>query len=56
MAKIRNKKTKVVKDIQKEFEVSMYLATGEWELADEKEKSEEKVQKTPIINTKSKED
>ena len=56
MAKIRNKKTKVIKEIKKEFEASMYLGTGEWELVDEKEKIEEKAQRTPIINTKSKED
>lgn len=53
MAKVKNKKTKVVKDIEKEFEVSMYLATGEWELVDTKEeKTEEKTAKTPIIKTK----
>ena len=56
MAKVRNKETKVIKDIEKDFEVSMYLATGEWELVDKKEEKEEKPQKTPIINTNSKED
>lgn len=56
MAKIRNKETKVIKEIEKEFEASMYLATGEWELIDEKGKpQEEKSPKTPIINTNSKE-
>jgi hypothetical protein len=53
MAKIKNKKTGVVKDIEKEFEVSMYLGTGEWELVVEKEA---KPLKTPIIDTKDKED
>ena len=53
MAKIINKETKVIKDIQKEFEASMYLATGEWELLDEKKS---KATKTPIINTSSKEE
>lgn len=46
MAKIINKKTKVVKEIQKEFEVSMYLGTGEWEVL------EEKPARTPIIDIK----
>lgn len=52
MAKIRNKQTKVVKDIAKEFEVSMYLGTGEWELVEEKETIVEKPAKPPIIRTK----
>lgn len=52
MAKLRNKKTKVVKEIKKDFEASMYLATGEWELVQDKE---EPKAKTPIINTKSEE-
>ena len=51
MAKLRNKKTNVIKDIEKEFEASMYLATGEWEVV--KQKEEDKKAKTPIINTKS---
>lgn len=50
MAKLINKKTKVIKEIEKEFEASMYLATGEWEIIDEK------ASKTPIINTNSKEE
>jgi hypothetical protein len=53
MALLRNKKTKVVKEITKEFEASMYLGTGEWEVVSEKEdKREEKPAKAPIINTK----
>lgn len=57
MVKVINKKTKVVKELKKEFEASMYIGTGEWEIFDEKEKKqEEKVQKTPIINTSSKEE
>ena len=48
MAKIRNKKTKVEKEIEKEFIVSMYLGTGEWELVEEKT-----ISKTPIIDTSS---
>ena len=43
MAKIKNEKTGVVKEIEKEFEVSMYLATGEWKLVDEKS------EKTPFV-------
>lgn len=50
MAKLRNKKTNVIKEIEKEFEASMYLATGEWELI------EEKKQIKPIISTNSKEE
>lgn len=49
MVKLINKKTKVIKDIEKEFEASMYLGTGEWEIVDEKDA---KSTKTPIINTK----
>lgn len=53
MALLRNKKTKVVKEITKEFEASMYLGTGEWEVVSEREeKHEEKPTKAPIINTK----
>lgn len=52
MAKLRNKKTKVVKEIKKDFEASMYLATGEWEIVQDKEEIKAK---TPIINTKSEE-
>ena len=55
MAKLRNIKTKVVKDIEKEFEASMYLATGEWEIA-QAEKQDEKPAKTPIINKSSKDE
>lgn len=51
MAKLINKQTKVVKEIEKEFEAAMYLATGEWEILDEK-----KISKAPIINTNSKEE
>lgn len=51
MAKIKNKATKVVKEIEKEFEVSMYLGTGEWELVGEEVK-EEKPAKEPFIRTK----
>lgn len=50
MAKLKNKKTNVVKEIEKEFEASMYLGTGEWELI------EEKTTKTPIIDTNSKDE
>lgn len=56
MGKLRNKKTGVIKDIEKEFESSMYLATGEWEVLQQKEVVHEKPEKTPIINTNSKED
>lgn len=49
MKKIRNKKTGVIKEIEKEFETAMYLGTGEWEVINDKE---EKIAKTPIINTK----
>ena len=57
MVKLINKKTKVIKEIAKEFEASMYLGTGEWVIADKKEaKTEEPKPKTPIINTNSKED
>lgn len=49
MAKIINKKTKVIKEIKKEFEVSMYLGTGEWEVLEEKE---QKPVKTPEVDTK----
>ena len=56
MAKLKNKITNVIKDIEKEFEASMYLGTGEWELVDEKASKEEKPAKTPIISTSSKED
>lgn len=48
MKKIRNKKTKVVKVPKSEVELSMYLATNEWELVKEEKpkfnvpKSEEK--------------
>lgn len=52
MAKLINKKTKVVKEIKKDFEASMYLATGEWEIVQDKEETKAK---TPIINTKSEE-
>lgn len=51
MAKLRNKETGVVKDIEKEFEASMYLGTGEWELVNEKK--ETKSSKAPIISTES---
>lgn len=53
MAKLINKTTKVIKEIEKEFEASMYLGTGEWELVEEKEI---KSAKTPIINTSSKDE
>ena len=35
MTKIINKNTNVVKEIKNEFETSMYLGTGEWELYQE---------------------
>jgi len=54
MAKLRNKKTKVIKEIEKEFESSMYLATGEWEIV--KEAEEKKQTKPFIISTNSKEE
>lgn len=53
MVKVINKKTKVVKELKKEFEASMYIGTGEWEIYDE---TKEKSTKTPIINTSSKEE
>ena len=54
MAKLKNKKTNVIKEINKEFEASMYLATGEWEIV--KEVEEKKQTKPFIINTNSKEE
>ena len=33
MIKVKNKKTGVIKELSSEIEVSMYLATGEWEIA-----------------------
>ena len=53
MAKLINKETKVIKEIKKEFEASMYLGTGEWELLEE---NDSKITKTPIINTNNKEE
>ena len=35
MKKVINKKTKVVKELKTEVEVSMYLGTNEWELVKE---------------------
>lgn len=46
MIKVKNKETGVVKEFEKEFEVSMYLATGEWDLVEEKP---EKPEKTPFV-------
>lgn len=40
MKKVKNKKTGVIKEPKTEIEVSMYLATNEWELV--KEEKEEK--------------
>lgn len=42
MIKVKNKKTGVVKTLKNELEVSMYLATGEWELVKEEKKSKSK--------------
>lgn len=53
MVKLQNKKTKVIKEIEKEFEASMYLGTGEWERVEEKPAQQPK---TPIIDTKSKDE
>lgn len=36
MVKVINKNTKVIKELSSEELVSMYLATGEWELYKEK--------------------
>lgn len=43
--KIKNIKTGVIKDINSDVEISMYLATKEWEIAKETPKKE-----TPKIN------
>lgn len=53
MAKVKNKKTGVIKNIEKEFEVSMYLGTGEWELVEEKRTNP---LQTPIIDAKEKDE
>lgn len=42
MIKVKNKKTGVIKELHSEAEVSMYLATNEWEIA----KKEKETQKT----------
>lgn len=42
MTKVINKKTGVIKSFNNESEVSMYLATGEWELYTEKKEQKEK--------------
>lgn len=47
MKQVRNKITGVIKTLKTEIEVSMYLATNEWELVQEKktfkkDKEEEK--------------
>lgn len=36
MIKVKNKNNGVVKTLKNEMEVSMYLATGEWELVSDK--------------------
>lgn len=56
MKRLRNKKTRVVKEIEKEFEAAMYLGTGEWEIVETRETKETKFSKPPIIDTKSKEE
>lgn len=56
MKRLRNKKTKVVKEIEKEFEAAMYLGTGEWEIVEAKEIKEAKISKPPIIDTSSKDE
>ena len=59
MKRLRNKNTKVVKEIEKEFEAAMYLGTGEWEIVETRETKETKetnFSKPPIIDTKSKEE
>lgn len=56
MKRLRNKKTKVVKEIEKEFEAAMYLGTGEWEIVETKETKETKFSKPPIIDTKPKDE
>ena len=42
MKKVRNKETGIIKELKTELEVSMYLATGEWELVEEEKKSKPK--------------
>lgn len=50
MTKIKNKKTGVIKEPRTETEVSMYLATNEWELVPEEKKASK-----PITNVLSSE-
>lgn len=46
MKKVRNKETGVVKVLNSETEVSMYLATGEWEIVVESKKNKPLSQKS----------
>ena len=46
MGKIKNKKTGVIKEIKKEVELGMYLATNEWELVKEEKKDSKPANKT----------
>lgn len=41
MIKVRNTSTKVVKDVMSEIEVSLLVATGEWELYHEEVKKDD---------------
>lgn len=46
MKKVKNIKTGVVKEMKNEVELSMYLATGEWKLYEEKKESKPLSQKS----------
>ena len=48
MKKVINKETGIIKELKNEIEVSMYLATGEWELV--KEVKEEEKKSKPKFN------
>ena len=48
MKKVMNKKTKVVKEPRTEYELAMYLGTGEWEIASEKKETKFRVEKNEV--------
>lgn len=45
--KIKNKKTGIIKEPRTQVEVSMYLATNEWEIVSDKNSSKSAVLSTP---------
>ena len=51
MTKVKNKKTNVIKEINSETLVGMYLETGEWEIVKSIEKKEEKAKEEKPINS-----